>query len=87
VTSSRLVAIARHATDIASQARGIDHGDILLGVAGTVQLWGRIRLEEPDLIAYLLADACRHLPPATRYEIRRRPALTMVEQGRTPRCL
>jgi hypothetical protein len=28
-----------------------------------------------------MADACRHLAPATRYEIRRRPALTMVEEG------
>jgi len=55
---SRLVQMARRATRIAEQARGVDHGAVLLGVAGTVQLWGEVRLEEPDLIAYLIADAC-----------------------------
>jgi hypothetical protein len=73
--------MARRATRIAEQARGVDHGAVLLGVAGTVQLWGEIRLEEPDLIAYLIADACAHLPPGTRFELRRRPSLTAVEDG------
>jgi len=44
-----LVQMARRATRIAEQARGVDHGAILLGVAGTVQLWGEIpfRREAP----------------------------------------
>jgi len=37
-----------------------------------VELWGTISLNERDLIEYLHADAARHLPPNTRYEIRKR---------------
>jgi hypothetical protein len=72
--------MARRAARIAEQARGVDHGAVLLGVAGTVQLWGEVHVDEPDLVAYLIADACARLPD-TRYELRRRPSPTAVEDG------
>jgi hypothetical protein len=81
---SRLVQMARRATWIAEQARGVDHGAVLIGVAGSVQLWGERRQPgdtarelNGSLLQLLLVVVGRRLLDL-RFNLRLPAPLTMV---------
>lgn len=52
-------------------ARAVEYGRIPYRGVNGVELWANVEIKDEDVATFLRADAEAHLPPNTRYEIRK----------------